>query len=238
MMKDQDWISERAFYDELFDRNPDNEHITSGYEDLYDFAFQKPPQGSVLDLGCGTGAHAVRMAERGYDVIAVDLSASGVRAARERFKRAGVSGRFVVADAEHLPFRNGSVDVVWSSLLLHHFPKLASLPDELARVATKRVIAMEPNAHNLLSWFAFNVVNPIWGLSTTTRNQRALYPKRLNQRMARSGFRQELFRYAHRAWQDDKRAFGLVRRMYDGIARMLPERYQANKFLVTYEKHA
>src|SRR5687768_12979298 len=35
-MKDQDLVSERAFYDELFDRNPENEHITSGYDDLYD----------------------------------------------------------------------------------------------------------------------------------------------------------------------------------------------------------
>jgi len=144
----------------------------------------------------------------------------------------------VVADAERLPFRNGSINVLWSSLLLHHFPKLASLPDELARITSKRIIAMEPNAHNLLSWFAFNVVNPIWGLSTTTRNQRALFPERLNKRMARAGFRPDMFRYAHRAWQDDKRAFGLVRRLYDGIARRLPERFQANKFLVVYEKRA
>lgn len=238
MTKDQDWVSERAFYDELFDRNPENEHITSGYDDLYDFAFKQPPGGVVLDLGCGTGAHAVRLAGRGYDVIAVDLSAAGVRAARERFERAGLKGRFVVADAEHLPFRNSAISVVWSSLLLHHFPKLSSLPDELARIASKGVIAMEPNAHNLLSWFAFNVINPIWGLSTTTRNQRALFPDRLKRRMMRAGFHQNGFRYAHRAWQDDKRAFGMIRSMYDGIARMLPEKFQANKFLVTYEKRA
>ncbi|HEY0809943.1 MAG TPA: class I SAM-dependent methyltransferase [Longimicrobiales bacterium] len=236
--KDQDWVSERAFYDELFDRNPSNEHITSGYEDLYNFAFQQAPGGVVLDLGCGTGAHAVRLAKRGYDVVAVDLSFAGVRAARERFRKDGLKGRFVVADAEHLPFKNKSFAVVWSSLLLHHFPKLASLPDELSRVVSKRVIAMEPNGHNLLSWFAFNIINPIWGLSTTTKNQRALFPKRLDKRMKRSGFRPETFRYVHRAWQDDKRAFGLIRGTYDAIARRLPERFRANKFLVTYQKSA
>jgi SAM-dependent methyltransferase len=233
-VKDQDKVSEKAFYDELFERNPENEHINTGYEDLYDFAFRQPPEGVVLDLGCGTGAHAVRLAQRGYDVVAVDLSAAGVRAARERFRRAGVGGRFVVADAERLPFRNGAVDVIWSSLLLHHFPKPVSLPDELRRVARRRVIAMEPNANNLLSWFAFNVVNPIWGLSTTTRNQRALFPKRLHERMARAGFRPDAFKLVHRAWQDDKRSFGFVRGIYDRIARRLPERFQANKFLVTY----
>lgn len=236
--KDQDWVSERAFYDELFDRNPSNEHITSGYEDLYDFAFKQPPGGSVLDLGCGTGAHAVRLASRGYDVVAVDLSLAGVRAARDRFRKDGLKGHFVVADAEHLPFKNKSFAVVWSSLLLHHFPKLASLPDELARVVSKRVIAMEPNGHNLLSWFAFNIINPIWGLSTTTKNQRALFPKKLDKRMKRAGFSPDTFRYVHRAWADDKRAFGLIRGTYDAIARRLPEKFRANKFLVTYQKSA
>jgi SAM-dependent methyltransferase len=234
-VKDQDRVSEKAFYDDLFEKNPENVHITTGYEDLYDFAFREPPKGTVLDLGCGTGAHAVRMAQRGYDVVAVDLSFAGVRAARERFRKERLRGRFLVADAEHLPFRNGAADVVWSSLLLHHFPKLTTLPDELRRVARSRVIAMEPNAHNLLSWFAFNIVNPIWGLSTTTKNQRALFPKRLHKRMERAGFRPDSFRLVHRAWADDKKAFGLVRGLYDGIARMLPEKFRANKFLVTYK---
>lgn len=233
-IQDQDRVAEKAFYDELFQRNPENEHITSGYEDLYDFAFRQPPQGIVLDLGCGTGAHAVRLAQRGYKVIAADLSPAGVRAAKDRFRRAGVKGWFVVVDAEHLPFCDAAVDVVWSSLLLHHFPKLVSLPDELRRVVRRRLIAMEANANNMLSWFAFNVVNPLVGLSTTTKNQRALFPERLHKRMARAGFRPEAFRYVHRAWQDDKRSFGLVRGIYDSIARRLPERFQANKFLVTY----
>lgn len=233
-MKDQDLISERAFYEDLFTRNPDNEHITTGYEDLYDFAFQQKPDGRVLDLGCGTGAHAVRMAQRGFDIVAVDCTPAGVRATRERFRRAGVTGGFVVADAENLPFRDRAFQVVWSSLLLHHFPKLVTLPDELARITTRRVVAMETNANNLLSWFAFNIVNPIVGLSTTTRNQRALFPARLNRRMAKAGFRTETFKYVHRAWQDDAKAFGLVRRAYDTMTRMLPEKFKANKFLVTY----
>jgi SAM-dependent methyltransferase len=237
-VQDQDWVSEKKFYDELFDRNPENEHITSGYEDLYDFAFKGKPEGVVMDLGCGTGAHAVRLAKRGFDVIAIDLSHHGVKAARERFNQAGVKGRFLVADAEHLPFRDKTVTVIWSSLLLHHFPKLRTLPEELARVATKRVVAMEPNGHNFLSWFAFNIINPIWGLSTTTKNQRALFPKKLNQRMAKAGFKPESFKYVHRPWSDDKRAFAMVRGAYDAFVGMLPEKFQANKFLITYEKSA
>jgi ubiquinone/menaquinone biosynthesis C-methylase UbiE len=234
----QDIVAERAFYDELFSRNPDNEHITGGYEELHELAFPTPPKGRVLDLGCGTGAHAIRLARRGCDVVAVDLSLEGVKAARERFRREERNGVFLVADAERLPFRDKSVEAVWSSLLLHHFPKLDLLPDELARISQRSVAAVETNANNLLSWFAFNVVNRIWGLSTTTRNQRALYAARLNRRMSQSGFRPVLLKFIHRAWRDDSGSMGFVRGTYDTIARVLPERFRANKFIVIYEKTA
>jgi len=232
----QDLIAERAFYDELFARNPENEHITSGYEELHEMAFPTVPAGPVLDLGCGTGAHAIRLARRGLDVVAADLSLEGVKAARERFRRENLKGRFLVADAENLPFRDNTLAAVWSSLLLHHFPKLDKLPNELARVSRGRVAAVETNAHNALSWFAFNIVNPIIGLSTTTKNQRALWPKRLNRTMSRAGFKVVSMKYIHRAWRDDSSAMGLIRKTYDGISSVLPEKFRANKFLVVYEK--
>jgi SAM-dependent methyltransferase len=238
MNKDQDVIAERAFYDDLFGNNPDNEHITSGYDELHDLAFPTHPKGPVLDLGCGTGAHAVRLAQRGYQVVAADLSLAGVRAARERFRRSNLSGHFVIADAEHLPFKDGAFEVLWSSLLLHHFPKLKTLPEELSRVTRRSLVALEPNGQNFLSWFAFNVVNVIWGLSTTTRNQRALFPKRLEKRMARAGFSPVLLHYVHRAWDDDSGGLRLVRRIHDGLVRFLPIRFRANKFLVVYERGA
>ena len=46
------------------------------------------PVRSVLDLGCGTGAHAVRLAQRGYEVVGVDVSDSMLEAARQRAERA------------------------------------------------------------------------------------------------------------------------------------------------------
>jgi len=234
-MQDQDLISEKAFYDDLFQKDPANEHITSGYDELHDLAFSLAPEGPVLDLGCGTGAHAIRLARRGYDIVAVDLSETGVRAAKDRFVREGLPGWFVVANAEELPFRSGAFEVLWSSLLLHHFPKLETLPEELARVTRKKLVALEPNALNVLSWLAFNVVNRFWGLSVTTRNQRSLFPRRLNRRMARAGFRPVLVKYVHRPWDDASGLLKLVRRIHDGVASILPEKYRANKFLVVYE---
>ena len=92
-----------------------------------------PKTGRVLEIGCGTGFYTKWLSERGVSVVAMDLSLHGVRAAQERFRREGLSGHFVVADAQNLPLKDGAVDTIWSSLLLHHFPKLDRLPDELAR---------------------------------------------------------------------------------------------------------
>jgi SAM-dependent methyltransferase len=232
----QDRGAERAFYDRLFAQRPDNEHITSGYGELHTLAFPTAPDGPVLDLGCGTGTHAVRMARRGFRVVAVDLTNAGVTAARRRIKSEGLAGEFVVADAEQLPFRDGAFAVVWSALLLHHFPKLDRLPGELARVTRGRVVAFEPNAGNLLTWFAFNVVNRLVGLNSTTRNQRALWPGQLRRVFGGVGFRSGPVHYIHRAWTREGGLLHSVRRVYEWVSRMLPVSLRANKFLITFHR--
>jgi SAM-dependent methyltransferase len=56
------------------------------------------PVTSILDLGCGTGSHAVSLALRGYDVTGVDRSADMLRRAADKAKAAGVSPTFECAD--------------------------------------------------------------------------------------------------------------------------------------------
>ncbi len=56
----------------------------------------------VLDAACGTGRHAIALAERGYQVIGVDLSPGMVGQARRNADRAGVEVRFEVAGLGHL----------------------------------------------------------------------------------------------------------------------------------------
>lgn len=229
----QDIQAERAFYDRLFTDKPMNEHITDGYEELYDIAFQTKPSGLVLDLGCGTGAHSVRLAKRGFDVISVDLTLPGVRSARQRLTEAGLPSMGVVADAEMLPFRDKSVEVVWASLLLHHFPRLDRLPQEIRRVTRSRLVAFEPNAGNLLTWGAFNVVNRVLRLPMIVKNQRALRAGSLRRVFARAGFGGFRVHYVNRSWNDT--LGGVMRRTYARLSQMLPERNRANKFLFIAE---
>ncbi len=231
----QDLAAEQKFYADLFARNPENEHITSGYDELHELALPTPPNGTVIDIGCGTGSHTVRLARRGCDVVAMDLTREGVKAARARLARENLRGRFVVGDAENLPFRDGSAAVAWTFLLLHHFPRLDRLPQELARITRDKVVALEPNAQNALTWLFNNVVNRFVGTEAMTPNQRALWPGSLSRSFARVGFHMEVLHYVDRRWSDN---LGWMRRTYDLLTFWLPKRFRVNKFLVILERRA
>ena len=56
------------------------------------------PIGTVLDLGCGPGRHAVPFAQRGFRVTGVDLSVFHLEKAKERASAAGVAVEFVEGD--------------------------------------------------------------------------------------------------------------------------------------------
>ncbi len=59
----------------------------------------------ILDIGCGTGRHAVELARRGYRVTGFDLSEAQLRAAREKAAAAGVSVDFQRRDATEPHFQ-------------------------------------------------------------------------------------------------------------------------------------
>ncbi len=59
----------------------------------------------ILDIGCGTGRHAIELARRGYAVTGVDLSESMLSRARTRAAAAGVRVAFEQGDARALRFR-------------------------------------------------------------------------------------------------------------------------------------
>lgn len=60
----------------------------------------------IIDVGCGTGRHAIELTKRGYCVTGIDLSASQLEKAREKAKAEGLSIAFLQLDARKLPFEN------------------------------------------------------------------------------------------------------------------------------------
>ncbi|MBW6499507.1 MAG: class I SAM-dependent methyltransferase [Bacteroidales bacterium] len=60
----------------------------------------------VLDIGCGTGRHAIELTQRGYAVTGVDLSDSQLQRAREKAQAEGLNIDFRKMDARNLAFNN------------------------------------------------------------------------------------------------------------------------------------
>jgi 2-polyprenyl-3-methyl-5-hydroxy-6-metoxy-1,4-benzoquinol methylase len=88
----------------------------------------------VLEIGCGMGLHAELMARAGAEVTVVDLSKTSVEVTRARFALKGLSATVIHADAERLPFPDGSFDFVWSWGVIHHSARTGRIVREIARV--------------------------------------------------------------------------------------------------------
>ena len=63
---------------------------------------RQPPYGRALDLGCGSGIHAVELARRGWQVTGVDTVPKALVRARQRAREGGVEVRFLDGDVTAL----------------------------------------------------------------------------------------------------------------------------------------
>jgi ubiquinone/menaquinone biosynthesis C-methylase UbiE len=60
----------------------------------------------ILDIGCGTGRHAIELAKRGYTVTGIDLSESQLKRAREKATEAKANVQFEQSDARTLKYKD------------------------------------------------------------------------------------------------------------------------------------
>jgi ubiquinone/menaquinone biosynthesis C-methylase UbiE len=89
----------------------------------------------VLEIGCGAAMCSRWLARQGARVMASDLSAGMLRQARAAAERTGIDVPLVQADAQHLPFRDASFDVVFTAFGAVPFVQdSAAVMREVARV--------------------------------------------------------------------------------------------------------
>jgi SAM-dependent methyltransferase len=77
--------------------------------------------GRTLDVGCGTGEHALLAAELGLEATGVDLSPRAIRLAQLKASRRNLDARFFVADALELEKAGTQYDTVLDCGLFHVF---------------------------------------------------------------------------------------------------------------------
>ena len=88
----------------------------------------------VLDVAAGTGNASIPAAQRGAKVIASDLTPALLEAGSRRPDAKGLDIEWVPADAEDLPFEDGSFDIVMSCIGVMFAPFHQVAADELVRV--------------------------------------------------------------------------------------------------------
>ncbi len=60
----------------------------------------------IIDVGCGTGRHAIELSSRGYHVIGIDLSETQLNRAKQKAEQSGLSINFIQCDARNIPFKD------------------------------------------------------------------------------------------------------------------------------------
>lgn len=144
--------------------------------------------GSLLEAGSGLSPYGIRLAKAGYDVLAADISKGQLSAAHKKARNRNVEMQFIRADIERLPLRSESIDTVLCGTVLHHVHYvLKGTFCEFARVLRKggRMVAFEPNSHDLLEYIFYHPRNP---LHFKSPNERPLCPSKLRKMLAASGF--------------------------------------------------
>jgi 2-polyprenyl-3-methyl-5-hydroxy-6-metoxy-1,4-benzoquinol methylase len=133
-------------------RSPRNERF-------YELAFDRilgtiqPPSGSVfLEVGCGGGFHAIRLARRGYRVKAVDFSDAVLDRARGNVRGAGLEHLVDVGreDLIDLSYADHTFDYALCWGVLMHVPQVERAIEELSRVIAPggHLIVHEGNVHS------------------------------------------------------------------------------------------
>jgi 2-polyprenyl-3-methyl-5-hydroxy-6-metoxy-1,4-benzoquinol methylase len=78
-------------------------------------------RGSVLDVGCGTGEHALYLAGLGHEAWGVDSAPAAIEKARTKAQKRGLQANFLVSEAVELQSLGQTFDTVVDTGLFHTF---------------------------------------------------------------------------------------------------------------------
>ncbi|WP_135534873.1 methyltransferase domain-containing protein [Halostella pelagica] len=106
------------------------------------------PDDRVLDVGCGTGFGTAGLLDHVDEVHGLDQSVHQMEKAWAKFGKTDGPVRFYRGDAERLPFKTDSFDVIWSSGSIEYWPHPVRALREFRRVVKPggQVLVVGPNS--------------------------------------------------------------------------------------------
>lgn len=137
-MTDGEW---KRAYDEAWLHHT-NDCVEETDTELIVTALESP--GKVVDIGCGQGSLAIRLAQRGFQVTGVDVSTEAIRLARANAAASGEEIEWKEGFAEHLPLKDKSFDYLTCAHTLEHVRDLDAAVKEFKRVARKTIVILTP----------------------------------------------------------------------------------------------
>jgi len=139
-------------------------------EPYVDTIISSLPITNALDVGAGTGRHALKLARRGIAVTAIDQSQEMLAVARQIAQQEGLPITFRQASLEDgLPFEPEQFDFLICALMLCHVPDLLHAAQEFYRV-------LQPGGHVLITAFHPDAVERGWRTQTTIDGTLYLLP--------------------------------------------------------------
>lgn len=135
-------------------RNEDNEKF---FVIAFDYIAKKlgtvKKESVLLDMGCGSANHSIRMANYGFNVMAADYSKYIIELADNAIKEHGFSHQIKTqqADLLNLSFDDNTFEYILCWGVLMHIPDINTAISELSRVLKKggKIVISEVNMHSL-----------------------------------------------------------------------------------------
>lgn len=156
-MKGQEWYQEDDIAEEYDDKrfSGGGRYIDRREKEAVLDALTPLEDNRILEVACGTGRFTVMLADRGADIVGMDISEAMLEQGRRKAAATGVEGElsFMQGDAGRIPFPDDHFDAVFAMRFFHLAPDPEGFIKEMRRVTKEQVFFDTFNRYSARSMY-------------------------------------------------------------------------------------